>query len=146
MTLCPCNSQTDYLACCGRYIDKQETPLTPEALMRSRYTAYTQAKIAYIQNTMQGKPLAGFNAVEAEHWSKQVNWKGLQVIRSYMDAKNKNIGYVEFIASYQEQGKNQTIHELSQFTYYESEGKWYYTQGRHPKNNPKLRKIKISRR
>src|SRR3546814_1428352 len=115
MTQCPCGSQIDYLSCCGRYIDNQEVPSTPDILMRSRYTAYSQAKIDYIQKTMLGKPLEGFDEIEAAQWAKQVTWSGLDVVKSYIDKDDENIGYVEFIASFQNQGKEETIHELSQF-------------------------------
>nr|WP_232220814.1 YchJ family metal-binding protein [Legionella tunisiensis] len=102
MNQCPCGLPTDYLACCGSYIEKQETAKTPEALMRSRYTAYSQAKIDYIRKTMLGNPLAGFNDSDTTLWAKQVKWLGLQVITSYQDPNDENIGFVEFIASYME--------------------------------------------
>lgn len=143
MSQCPCGSQLNYLICCGQYIDNQESAASPEILMRSRYTAYSQAKIDYIEKTMYGIALEGFNATEAANWARQVSWTGLQIVKSYMDEKNVDRGYVEFIASYREQGKDQTIHELSQFQRYE--GKWFYTNGTHIKTPPAAKKIKISR-
>ena len=113
MTECPCGSQTDYLACCGLYIENQQEAKTPEALMRSRYTAYTQAKMDYIKKTMLGKPLEGFDEIKTAHWARQVNWTGLEVIKSYLDKVNDKIGYVEFIASYLDEGQAESIHELS---------------------------------
>lgn len=143
MNQCPCGSQINYATCCGRYIDNQESPDTPELLMRSRYTAYSQAKIDYIQKTMQGKPLEGFNATEVADWTQKITWTGLEVVKTYMDEKNEDLGYVEFIASYQEHGKVQTIHELSQFQ--RQEGKWFYIDGKHLKTPAAPKKIKISR-
>ncbi|ARG96974.1 YchJ family protein [Legionella micdadei] len=143
MIQCPCGSETHYLACCGRYIENQETPNTPESLMRSRYTAYSQANIGYIKKTMSGKSLEGFDAAEAERWAKQATWIGLRIIKSYLDPKRQDVGYVEFIASYQMQGENQTIHELSQFQRHE--GKWFYTDGTHLKTPLPPKKPKISR-
>jgi SEC-C motif-containing protein len=124
--LCPCGSTIDYLACCGQYHQHQTLPKTPEALMRSRYTAYTLANINYIKQTMQGKPLLGFNEQEAARWSKSVLWLGLQVLdASQKDEKN---GEVEFIATYLEGQLVKTIHEKSQFKV--TAEHWFYIDGK----------------
>lgn len=143
MNRCPCGSQTNYLSCCGLYINNQEAAKTPEALMRSRYTAYTQANMDYIKKTMLGKPLQEFNELEAEKWSKRVNWIGLQVIKSYMGEADNNTGYVEFIATYMEQNTVKAIHELSQFQRHD--GSWFYTEGQHSATDKLSQKHKISR-
>ncbi|MBL4770156.1 MAG: hypothetical protein JKY61_03170 [Planctomycetes bacterium] len=39
--MCPCGSQLAKSKCCVRYIQGFENAPTPEALMRSRYTAFT---------------------------------------------------------------------------------------------------------
>ncbi|KTD35776.1 putative SEC-C motif domain protein [Legionella nautarum] len=143
MSRCPCGSEINYTTCCGRYIDNQESPDTPEKLMRSRYTAYSQAKIDYIKKTMHGKPLEGFNANEVARWAQQVTWTGLEVVKTYMDESNEDRGYVEFIASYREQGKDQSIHELSQFQRHE--GQWFYISGKQVKTPLAAKKVKISR-
>lgn len=143
MNQCPCGLPTDYLACCGSYIEKQETAKTPEALMRSRYTAYSQARIDYLRKTMLGKPLVGFNDYDTALWAKQVKWLGLQVITSYLDPRNENIGFVEFIASYMEKNAIKTIHELSQFQRHN--GSWFYTDSLPPQTGKSTIKQKISR-
>jgi SEC-C motif-containing protein len=143
MVQCPCGSQNDYLACCGLLIDSQNDAASPEALMRSRYTAYTQARIDYIKKTMYGTPLEKFDEIHAAQWAKEVTWTGLEVITSFMDDQDENIGYVEFIASFQEQGKRQTIHELSKFQRFD--GKWFYTEGAQPKVKKPIKKPTLSR-
>ncbi|MBA2655965.1 MAG: YchJ family protein [Tatlockia sp.] len=125
MNYCPCGSRRDYLECCGLLIENQIHAATPEILMRSRYTAYTLAKIDYIKKTMQGKPLENFDEIEAVSWARQLTWRGLEVIRTFIDEKDKDLGYVEFIASFEQQNCKQTIHELSQFQYLD--GQWFYT-------------------
>ncbi len=126
MIQCPCGSQNDYLSCCGLFIDNQENAPSPEALMRSRYTAYTLARIDYISKTMVGRPSEEFNEANAEKWAKQVNWKGLKILSSAMDEDDINIGYVEFSANFIELGKKQNIHELSKFK--RIDGKWFYVE------------------
>lgn len=143
MTQCPCGSSKEYISCCGLFIDGENKPGNPETLMRSRYTAYTMARIDYIKKTMRGKPLIGFNEVEATEWAKQLDWLNLQVIKSYRDEQDENIGYVEFIANYRSQGKKQAIHELSKFEYLD--GQWFYTDGNQPKTKVKLQKATVSR-
>jgi len=48
---CPCGSGHAYSACCGRFIDQGLLPQTAEQLMRSRYTAFTQANEPYLLAT-----------------------------------------------------------------------------------------------
>ena len=82
MMLCPCGSQKFYIACCGRYLDAGQIPSTPEALMRSRYTAYTQANIDYIQKTMRGKAAQNYNAEETRIWAQKADWQKLEVVKA----------------------------------------------------------------
>jgi len=139
MSLCPCGSQINYKQCCGVFIEKNQVPQTPEQLMRSRYSAYCQAKIDYIKNTMKGKALIGFNESETQQWAKSVAWTGLKVIQSYMEAPET--GFVEFSASFMENNQIKTIHELSEF--HLEDNVWFYVDG---KNAPsKVNKQKISR-
>ena len=51
MPHCSCGSGRDYVTCCQPYVEGRAHPETPEALMRSRYTAYTMADIDYIEKT-----------------------------------------------------------------------------------------------
>ena len=48
--------------------------------MRSRYTAYTRADIEYIQRTMRGLALQGFNAESAGQWARQIQWLNLKIV------------------------------------------------------------------
>lgn len=141
MNQCPCGSQTSYLSCCGIYITNQAVAATPEALMRSRYTAYTLANIAYIKRTMRGAPLLNFNENDAKQWATQVKWLGLQVIRSYFNQSDKNTGFVEFIASFEEGNQQQHIHELSEFQ--RDHDLWFYIKGHLPQQV--IQKQKTSR-
>lgn len=89
--------------------------------MRSRYTAYTQANMDYIQHTMRDSALANFDAKDAKTWAKSVKWLRLEVIKSSV---NGDDGHVEFKAYYSYQHKVSILHENSQFR--REEGKWYY--------------------
>lgn len=125
MSKCPCCSKLDYEVCCKPYHDDRLIPQTPEALMRSRYSAYALANIDYIKKTMQGKPLANFNEQDAKIWANSVKWLKLSVINAYETTSNQ--GYVEFIARFIEKGQHHQFHELSEFRWFD--GRWFYVDG-----------------
>lgn len=137
---CPCGSQLAYLDCCGLYIEQSQAAPTPEKLMRSRYTAYTEANIDYIKATMRGKPLLNFNEMEAKSWAQKAKWISLKIINTYPELKQQNCQFIEFIASYQLDERRESIHEKSEFKKYE--GKWFYTDSLPPN---KLKKINPAR-
>jgi SEC-C motif-containing protein len=122
---CPCGSQGNYLACCGLYIENTCPAPSPETLMRSRYTAYSLAKIDYIKKTMFGKPLNGFNDAVAKHWATSVIWIGLRIINA--PTASAEIGYVEFVAQFMEGRQIKSIHERSEF--HCRQGMWFYVDG-----------------
>lgn len=126
--LCPCESGLMYVECCNRYISGDEKPPSPEALMRSRYSAYTIADIPYIKRTMAGKALAGFDECSAKDWAHSVAWLGLTVLKSGLSDDDPNHGWVEFVASFK-QGENMlaNMHERSEFRC--ENGQWLYIDG-----------------
>jgi SEC-C motif-containing protein len=121
---CPCGSTVDYLPCCGKYIEQGELPTSAEALMRSRYTAYTLANIDYIEQTMQGKAAHNFDANAAREFAKQADWQSL-TIKSC--EQGGDIGKVEFIARYCLDGALHFMLECSEFR--RIDGRWLYTFG-----------------
>lgn len=128
MEPCPCGSNKNYFTCCGAFIENAELPPTPEALMRSRYTAYTKANIGYIIKTMKGKAAKHFDATKSLQWAKKSKWLGLTIIEAPLPNKdNPKKGLVEFIAKYELNGKQQSIHEFSEF--HRQKGIWYYVNG-----------------
>lgn len=123
---CPCHSQKNYSSCCEPFISGKKNPKTPEALMRSRYTAYTQANIDYIKATMRGEALIGFQERQAKHFAGRVTWIKLDVIEATL--ASPNLGYVEFVASFMEGARLKLLQEKSDFM--REEGRWFYTSGK----------------
>jgi len=113
MTDCPCGSKNNYATCCKPYLNNKHHPDTPEALMRSRYTAYCLAESDYIQKTMRGKALVGFDAADAKRWAKRVNWIKLDVLHTALSSPHK--GSVEFIVTFVDGQALKSIHEKSEF-------------------------------
>lgn len=121
LTTCPCGSQQDYNQCCGQYILGETTTPSPEALMRSRYTAYAQANIEYIQKTMKPPASDGFDAEKENISARNIKWQGLTIVKVKEEG---DFGTVEFIARYT-LGRNKAfLHERSEFR--RDNGVWYY--------------------
>jgi SEC-C motif domain protein len=116
---CDCGSGKSFTTCCGQYLNKECFPKTPEALMRSRYTAYVKRDFDYLQDTCL--PAAPRNY---EPNKDPIQWLGLEVLYAEMHPKNPEIGFVEFKARYQLQGKEGVLHEKSEF--HKKGGRWYY--------------------
>ena len=120
---CPCGSSQNLQLCCGQYIYHGHQPPTAEALMRSRYTAYTLAEIDYIEQTMRGAAAKDFDPQSAKQWARAVCWLGLSIVQSQHST-------VTFLAKYSIDGQLHTIYETSQFDMHD--GAWVYLSGKTP--------------
>jgi len=117
---CPCGSGKLYANCCKPYIKGKENAPTPEALMRSRYSAYVLHEIDYILDTCKGKDNILRSSVE--DWSNNSVWLGLEIMSS------DETGKVEFKAVY-EQGRLRNVHhELACFE--KMDERWLYVSGK----------------
>jgi len=124
---CPCGSNKKFNDCCGQYINDLAIAPTAETLMRSRYSAYSLAKIDYIVNTMRAPATNGFDPVDTKRWAEQSKWLGLKVVNTKEGQATDNRGWVEFIARYELNAKTQSMHERSEF--HKIDGRWYYVSG-----------------
>ena len=88
---------------------------------------------------MQAPASDRFDAESARQWAATVEWLGLEVIHSNIE---KDKGYVEFIARFNEHDKKNCIHEISEF--HQINGQWYYVDGKHKQPKP-YTKAKIGR-
>ncbi len=91
---------------------------TPEALMRSRYSAYVVGLIDYLLATWH--PSTGPGELELS----PVKWLGLEVLHAEATG---DAGVVEFVARCRVNGKAQRMHETSRFV--RQDGRWYYIDG-----------------
>ncbi|HTH17243.1 MAG TPA: YchJ family protein [Magnetospirillum sp.] len=123
MTSCPCGSGRGYDECCGPLLAGGAVP-SPEALMRSRYTAFTRADLDYLETTLAPEAKEDYNREETETWVKNAKWNGLEVRNSAVEG---DTGTVEFVAHYKFQGKVFAHHELGSFR--QHEGRWVYVDG-----------------
>jgi SEC-C motif-containing protein len=120
--LCPCGSTKPYAACCARYVEGKEAAPAAEALMRSRYTAYTLLQEEYLLASWHAstRPAALGLAEDV-----QTRWLGLDVKRR--EQQDADHAVVEFVARYKVNGRAHRLHEVSRFV--REEGKWFYLDG-----------------
>lgn len=122
---CPCGSGAPFAECCGPYLDGSRLPATAEALMRSRYAAYTRMDDDYLLSTWlpETRP-------DDEHPSDDGDgsvWTGLEVLRTEAGGENDEQGIVEFVARCDINGTPAQLHETS--TFQRVDGRWFYVDG-----------------
>ena len=126
---CPCGSGQLIANCCEPIISGRKEAITAEALMRSRYTAFTRANVDYLLLSHSAKTRPVKERKIIERWAKSVAWMGLTILNTEAGEANDETGYVEFKANYLENGKPKQIHEKSFFQ--RENGKWLYVSGVH---------------
>ena len=139
MTLCPCGSGRELDECCGPIVAGSTAP-TPDALMRSRYTAFVLGKIEHIDRTHAPEIRRDFNRAEAERTAAEVEWLGLDVRHA---SENGDSGKVEFAIHFRRDGQELTQHEVSSFR--REEGHWVYEGGQVSAKHPPRQVVKIGR-
>ena len=118
---CPCQSKLAYSHCCQVWhapVENQPQGPDPEALMRSRYSAYVLDLTSYLLATWHP------TTRPAELILEDFKWLGLRILRVETNAKSS---VVEFIARYRQQGRAYRLHEVSRFVC--QEGRWFYIDG-----------------
>jgi SEC-C motif-containing protein len=139
---CPCadteqpsSSRKTYGDCCGPWhtglqaSPKRHAP-SPEALMRSRYSAYVLQLGDYLLSTWHG------SAAPGDIDFPPTRWLGLEVKNAQSQG---DVGVVEFVARYRDStGRAGRMHEISRFV---REGvgenaQWFYIDGQSPEIEP----------
>jgi len=115
---CPCGSGHSLTDCCGRYHGGEAAP-TPEALMRSRYSAFAQGLTDYLLTTWHGSTRPASLAPDAS-----TTWVRLEVLGS--DAAGDH-GRVHFRATFREGRRWAVLEDESRFV--REAGRWYYLDG-----------------
>ena len=125
---CPCGSTQTFEKCCEPFITGESLPDTAEKLMRSRYSAYTLAKIDYIKKTLAPESRKDFDVAASRDWAEQSTWKGLKIISVEKGTAQDKKGVVEFTATFEQKGEMIEHHEVSQFRKNEK-GEWFFVDG-----------------
>ena len=126
METCPCGSDTPYSQCCEPLI-RGEQALTPEALMRARYSAYVKTEVDFIIASTHPDKQKDLLAEGIRRWSERSTWHGLEIVATQGGESDDQDGTVEFIAHYTEKTVKKKHHECAQFE--RIEGIWYFSDG-----------------
>lgn len=139
MADCPCGSQKSIDACCGPIIGGAPAP-TAEALMRSRYTAFTLDNLDYIEKSHAPEIRKDYNRSAAESITADSKWLGLEIRDVVGGGGDDDTGTVEFVTKFSRGGEKFVHHELSNFR--KENGDWYYVDG---KMNPRAKPIQVDK-
>jgi SEC-C motif-containing protein len=121
---CPCESGLPFEACCAPYLKGEKSAPTAEALMRSRYSAYTRRDAAYLLRTWHPSTRPAVLDLEQD---AGLRWLGLKILKRSAGGPEDGAGSVEFVARYKAGGKGGRLCENSRFV--REEGLWYYLDG-----------------
>jgi SEC-C motif domain protein len=143
MEKCPCCSAKLYVDCCGPFLENKAKPLTAEALMRSRFTAYAKQNVDYIINTTHSAKRSKLNRKDIEEWAREAEFQKLEIIQKTDGERDNEQGRVIFRAFYKYHNKNNVLEEDSKFE--KENGEWFYVDGKTPQQKPIVNKNSIGR-
>lgn len=136
-TLCICGSKLPFAECCEPIITGARKPLTAEATMRARYTAFARGHIDFLLESQHSKNREKVKRRELEDWSKRSEWLGLEILATDAGLEADEKGSVSFHARYQ-MGKTVTDHkERAEFE--KENGEWRFVDGTPITHAPVLR-------
>lgn len=118
MTACPCQSGLDYAHCC-QPLHQGKPAASPQALMRSRYSAFALAKTDYISSSWHHSQRPATLSLTPDE-----QWLALEIIHS---EENGDIGAVHFRATSKDRQGVSVLEERSRFV--RENGHWYYLDG-----------------
>ena len=130
--LCPCGTQKHYTDCCQPYLDGLASAPTAEALMRSRYTAYSKNNLDYLIHTQHPTTRKKNDSTTLQQTFKTTHWVRLTVVKTQQGQPHHKRGIIEFIATHQEKSRNPNptlnqLHERSRFI--QENKQWFYIDG-----------------
>lgn len=127
VSLCPCGSSKPRPRCCGPFLDGNDVPRRADELMRSRYAAYVEGHIDYIEKTCIGPALESFDRSSAEQFSAEARWQGLTIHSRERGAAEDDEGTVTFEVRFEVKGHREGFREKSSFR--RIDGRWFYRSG-----------------
>ena len=119
--LCPCGTGKKFAVCCSAIIEGKKQAISPEQLMRSRYSAYATKNAQYLFDTYANETQQSQSVEEIKHWANSCQWIKLNIINSSSIndsslSKDSSLPTVEFEAFYLIGNKMYLLREKSRFT------------------------------
>ena len=141
---CPCGSSQDFNACCGPILAGESRAATAQALMRSRYVAYTRGDVSYIERTLAPESRAAFDERATRDWAREARWLGLEILSTEHGGTDDDLGHVEFIATYEQRGERMAHRERSRFRRDKALG-WLFVAGEARAEKQSAAPVKVER-
>lgn len=136
---CPCGSNISFKQCCFLIITEEVIAISPEQLMRSRYSAYATKSADYIYQTYAKTSREKQSLNDISEWAQETKWLRL-IIHSASEYtieinnnaindanEEQNFPTVCFSAYYKHQSKYYLMKETSRFVF--EENQWRYLDG-----------------
>jgi len=133
---CTCRSGLSYALCCAPFVTGQAQAATAEALMRSRYTAYSRGEAAYLFETQHPDGRKVRDLADVTESIRRTEWTNLIILATSRGGEDDSEGIVEFVAASRSKaggpmqvssGDFAQMHERSRFV--RENGRWYYADG-----------------
>ena len=127
---CHCGSPLAFADCCALILSGQQSALTAEQLMRSRYSAFCEHDIDYLIATHHPSKRLIDDREQLASNMQGCQWLSLKIISTSKGTPADHDGKVEFIAHYAQQSDQPqlgSLHERSHFI--KEQGQWFYLDG-----------------
>ncbi len=134
MSACPCCSTLEYSQCCEPIIKGEVQAKTPEQVMRSRYSAYVNADIKYLEESTHPDGRTDFDEEATRTWAENSDWEKLEIISTKGGGPEDSEGFVEFIAHFSQGEAEHKHHELAIFK--KEADRWFFLDGNPVKPAP----------
>ncbi len=128
MNQCHCGIEKSFAECCQPLIEGTAQAATPEALLRSRYSAFVIQNIEYIGKTVHPTMLHDFDEAGIREWSMNSTWLGLEILDTKDGGLEDETGLVHFVANYENDGEKLAHNEVAEFR--KKDGLWYFYDGK----------------
>lgn len=127
---CPCGSQSRYVDCCEMYLRGNASAPTAEALMRSRYSAYSKGDVEYLIQTQYPKKRKKADRQMLLKTIENTHWMGLTILKTQKGGADDRRGIVEFVARYRGLALTDPIYQLHERSRFVKEDSiWFYQDG-----------------
>lgn len=128
---CLCGSGKKHADCCGPLLAGEANANSAEALMRSRFCAYSTDDFAYLSRSWH----ASTRPAKIGSDDDGLVWTKLEVLNTTGGQAGDSTGTVDFIAHYIVNDKHKgQMRELSDFVC--EDGQWFYVDGKQIKGEP----------
>ncbi|MDF1662180.1 MAG: YchJ family metal-binding protein [Planctomycetota bacterium] len=131
---CPCGSPK-YSECCQPCLDGQAHAKSPEALMRSRYSAYIELRPQYLYDSRHSSTRNKRTVQELEENCKAISFQSLTILEAPLPEEDEKEAFVEFRAVFKKNEEWGYTQEKSRF--FKEDGQWFFVDSQF--NDPQLK-------